>query len=124
MTFGTVLSISDLRKGRTLITMEELEKRIRHHLPSELRDLPFKVDMASQDGRPLNPLAMGDKQVYIYDPSTGRISKEPLSELLERIPAKEVQCRVFALDYRYNAALAAAAEKALQDEEPSTPTSV
>lgn len=124
MTFGTVLSISDLKKGRTLITTEELEKRIRQHLPSELLDLPFKVDMASQDGRPLNPLAMGDKQVYIYDPSTGRISKEPLSELLERIPAREVQCRVFALDYHYNAALAAAAERALQDEEPSTPTSV
>lgn len=124
MAFSTVLTISDLQKGRTLITAEELEKRMRQHLPPELKDLPFTVDMASQDGRPLNPLAMGDKQIYIYDPSTGKVSKEPLSDLFERIPAKEVQCRVFALDHRQSAELAKAAERALQQDLPSTPTSV
>ena len=124
MAFGTTIPYFELRKGSVPLTAEEMEKRMRQSLPPELKDLPFKVDMASQDGRPLNPLAMGEMQIYIYDPSTGRVSKEPLSDLLERIPAREVQCRVFALDYRYNAELSSAAEKALAAEAPSTPTSV
>ena len=35
--------------------------------PSALRDLPFEIDMALQDPRPLNPLKMGDRQISCYD---------------------------------------------------------
>ncbi len=124
MAFGTTLPYFEMKRGSVPLTVEEMERRMRHFLPPGLKALPFRVDMASQDGRPLNPLAMGDKQIYLYDPSTGKVAKEPLSDLLERIPAKEVQCRVFTLGYQRNAELARAAELALQQDLPSTFTSV
>jgi len=30
---------------------------------------------------PLNPLKMGDRQIYVYDSSTKRVSEEPLTEI-------------------------------------------
>ena len=46
---------------------EEVEQRVRELLPPGLRDFPFKIDMAQQDPRPLNPIGMQDRQIYVYD---------------------------------------------------------
>jgi len=93
-------------------------------LPPHLRNLPFKIDMASQDPRPLNPLKMGDRQIYVYDPATGRVSKEPLTEILKYLPGKVAQCRIFAVSHEHDAVLAHALERALGEEPPSIVTNV
>jgi hypothetical protein len=93
-------------------------------LPRELRQLPFKIDMAQQDPRPLNPLAMGDRQIYVYDPTTQRVSAEPLRELLKYLPGKVAQCRVFAMTHEHDQLLAQALVKALNEDGPSIPTNV
>jgi hypothetical protein len=80
--------------------------------------------MASQDPRPINPLMMGERQIYVYNPSTKMINKEALKEYFDYIPAKVILCRVFALDHRYDTVLTEAAEKILLDEEASSKTNV
>jgi len=67
---------------------------------------------------------MGKKQIYIFDPSTGKIEKESLSELFEFIPAKVVQFRVFALDHENDRLLADVAEATLKGSSPAVKTSV
>jgi len=80
--------------------------------------------MANQDPRPLNPLSMGEFQIYVYDPSTKTVSKEILREYFDFIPAKIVQCRIFTLNHEYDAVLARAAERVLGSETPSSTTNL
>ena len=80
--------------------------------------------MALQDPRPLNPLEMGDRQIYVYDAATGRVSAEPLTELLKYLPGKVAQCRIFATTHEHDAALAAALKRALNEEPSSIVTNV
>jgi hypothetical protein len=97
---------------------------VRTFLPASLRSVPFKIDMALQDPRPLNPIKMGDRQIYVYDPSAGRVAAEPLTELLKYLPGKVAQCRIFSTTHEHGAALAQALERALAEEPPSIATNV
>ncbi len=124
MAYDRTLSLNELRYGVALIQDKDWEERIRAALPLGLRDLVFRVDMATQDPRPENPFSMGKKQIYIFDPSTGEITKESLAELFEFIPAKVVQLRVFALDHEQDPLLAAVAENTLKGKSPAVKTSV
>lgn len=107
------LSLAELRGGLDRISVSEWENRIRKALPARHRELTFRVDLATQDPRPENPLAMGKKQIHIFDPSTGIVTKESLAELFEFIPSKVVKFRVFSLDHANDRSLARTAEKVL-----------
>jgi len=124
MAYDRTLSLNELRYGMSLIQDTDWEKRIRAGLPAAASDLVFRVDAAIQDPRPESPFAMGKKQIYIFDPSTGEIAKESLSELFEFIPSKIVQYRVFALDHENDRLLAEVAEAALRGVAPEVKTSV
>jgi HD superfamily phosphohydrolase len=124
MAYDRTLALDELRHGVSLIQDTDWEKRIRSGLPPELRDLVFRIDMATQDPRPENPFAMGKKQIYIFDPSNGHITKESLAELFEFIPSKVVQFRVFALDHEHDQLLAELAESSLKGQSPAVRTSV
>src|SRR5438552_5920889 len=75
--------------------------------------------MALQDPRPLNPLKMGDRQIYVYDSATDTVSEAPLTEILKYLPGKVAQCRIFAMSHEHDAELARALEKALGEEPPA-----
>ncbi len=124
MAYDRTLSLNELHYGVALIQHGDWEKRIRTALPPGARDLVFRVDMATQDPRPENPFAMGKKQIHIFDPSTGEITKESLAELFEFIPSKVVQLRVFALDHEQDQLLAEIAENTLKGQSPAVKTSV
>jgi len=124
MAYDRTLSLNELRYGVALIQDTDWEKRIRSALPDSVRDLVFRVDMATQDPRPENPFAMGKKQIYTFDPSTGDITKESLAELFEFIPSKVVQLRVFALDHEHDQLLAELAESTLKGQSSAVKTSV
>jgi HD superfamily phosphohydrolase len=119
-----VLDQFEARKGQGFLNPDEVEKRVRSLLPPSLRDVPFKIDMALQDPRPLNPLKMGDRQIYVFDAATGSVSEEPLSEILKYLPGKVAQCRIFAVTHEHDAALATALKRALNEEPPSIVTNV
>ncbi len=124
MAYDRTLSLNELRYGVALIQDTDWEKRIRAALPSAARDLVFRVDMATQDPRPESPFTMGKKQIYIFDPSSGEIATESLSELFEFIPSKVVQFRVFALDHENDHLLAQVAEETLKGRSTAVKTSV
>ncbi|HEV8309046.1 MAG TPA: HD domain-containing protein [Methylomirabilota bacterium] len=103
---------------------EYVAGQVRDALPRELKNLEFQIDLAFQDPRPLNPLAMGDRQIYIYDGATARVSKEPLAALFKYLPAKVAQCRIFARDHRHDRELTQAFRQVLYEDRPAIPTNV
>ena len=92
---------------------EQFERRVRTFLPDTMKNVEFRVDMANKDGRPVNPLSMGNFQIYMYDPSTKTVSKEALRDSFDFIPSRIAQLRIFALDHDTDAELAHAAKAAL-----------
>lgn len=124
MAYDVTLSMRYFEKGKTLIDAPELVKRIRRKLPEKLKDLPFCVDMASQDPRPINPLMMGERQIHVFNPSTRKIEKEPLKDFFDYIPARVVQCRVFTLNHDHDLLLADIVEQVLGIQEDSIKTNV
>ena len=119
-----VLDQFEARKGQSFLHSDEVEKRVKSFLPTPLREIPFKIDMALQDPRPLNPLKMGDRQIYVFDGATGSVSEEPLTEILKYLPGKVAQCRIFAMTHEHDAALAVALKRALNEEPSSIVTNV
>jgi uncharacterized protein len=119
-----VLDQFEARKGQGFLNAEEVEKRVKQFLPAPLRDFPFRIDMALQDPRPLNPLRMGDRQIYVFDGATGSISDDPLPEILKYLPGKVAQCRIFAMTHEHDAELATALKRALYEEPSSIVTNV
>jgi hypothetical protein len=124
MSHEVVLDLFEPKRGHSFLDADTVERRVTMFLPPQLRNIPFKIDMASQDPRPLNPLKMGDRQIYVYDPATARVSKEPLTEILKYLPGKVAQCRIFAVSHEHDAELAHALERALGEEPPSIVTNV
>src|SRR5207249_7579939 len=98
---------------------EEVERRVRELLPSALKDFPFKIDMAQQDPRPLNPIGMQDRQIYVYDSASKDVSPEPLKELLKYLPGKVAQCRIFAQTHEHDQLLARARSWSRSEEHTS-----
>jgi len=113
MAYDTVVSTRDVAEQTPRIDPDRLEQEIRERLPAALRAIDFRVDLASKDTRPLNPLHMGHKQIYVFDPSRGEVSTAALRDHFDYIPAKILHCRIFSLDHRHDAELGAAAEAAL-----------
>jgi HD superfamily phosphohydrolase len=113
MSFSAEISIDQLQKGTRFSRAADYEEQIRSHLPGFLRNKPLRVDLATQDPRPLNPMAETEKQVNIYNPSTGITSPEPLRDIYRFIPARVVHFRVFSLNHDHDDLLASAAERTL-----------
>ncbi len=124
MSHEVILDLFEPKRGQGFLDAETVERRVRAFLPAPLRDFPFKIDMALQDPRPLNPLKMGDRQIYVYDASRDEVTAEPLTELLKYLPGKVAQCRIFAASHEHDAELATALERALGEEPPSITTNV
>jgi len=112
MAYSTELTIDKAEKGMlSFQNPQQLEQAIRDLLPGNIKKIQFRVDLAAQDPRPLNPMAESNKRINIFNPSTGYISHEPLKEIFKYIPARVVHFRVFALNHKHDAELASAAEK-------------
>jgi hypothetical protein len=103
----------DEPRGKKFLSATDLEDAIRKHLPESLRGISFRVDMARQDPRPLNPWTEETKKILIYDPATGKASPSAVADLFRYIPAQVAHYRVFALDHSHDADLAAATAAAL-----------
>jgi HD superfamily phosphohydrolase len=113
MSYSADLSIDQIQKGTRFSKATDYEEQIRSCLPASLRKLPFRVDLATQDPRPLNPMAATNKRVNIFDPATGNTSPEPLQEIFRFIPARIVHLRVFSRNHDHDDLLARAAERTL-----------
>jgi len=124
MSFSTEISVAQIHRGTGFAQAKDYEKKIREYLPVKLKNILFRVDLATQDPRPLNPMAESGKRINIFNPVTGFTSPEQLEEIFRFIPARVMHFRVFALNHDYDEALSRAAEKALGAQETITPTNV
>lgn len=124
MSFSTEISIDQIHRGIGFSKENDYEAKIRESLPKKLKDISFKVDLATQDPRPLNPLAERDKLINIFNPVTGMTSPEPLLEIYRFIPARVMHFRVFSLSHDYDEEFSMAAEKILNTVESSVPTNI
>ena len=125
MSHEVVLDLFEPRRGQSFMNAEEVEQRVRELLPPGLHAFPFKIDMAQQDPRPLNPIGMQDRQIYVYDAASRTVSAEPLKELLKYLPGKVAQCRIFAMSHEHDQRLAARARArpSAKTGPPTPPTS-
>lgn len=105
------------------LTGAELEAGIRAALPAHLKDLEFRVDVASQDPRPLNPLR-GSKRLSVYDPVTDQVEDELLDGILAFIPAKARIYRVYSVVREHERELAEAARAAITAAAPASLTNL
>jgi hypothetical protein len=124
MSFSAELSVDQLQKGTRFASAADYEEQIRSHLPGPLKKKPLRVDLATQDPRPLNPMAETEKRVNIFNPSTGLTSPEPLRDIYRFIPARVVHFRVFSLNHDHDEVLARAAERTLDAVERATKTNI
>ncbi|MEN6622670.1 MAG: HD domain-containing protein [Smithella sp.] len=124
MSFSTEISVAQIHRGTGFSQAKEYEKKIREYLPANLKKILFRVDLATQDPRPLNPMSESGKRINIFNPVTGFTSPEQLEEIFRFIPARVMHFRVFALNHDHDEALSRAAEKALGAPEPVIPTNV
>ena len=124
MSHEVVLDLFEPKRGQSFLDADTVERRVRSFLPPALRTFPFRIDMALQDPRPLNPMKMGDRQIYVFDERKNEVAAEPLPEILKYLPGKVAQCRIFAMTHEHDAALATALERALTEEPASIVTNV
>ncbi len=83
---------------------------LRDSLPSELKDLPLRVDTARHVHRPgAHTPAAG--QNFLYEPATGRIRSLDDRTLFSRIAISYRICRVYARDNHHDSELAAAMDR-------------
>jgi uncharacterized protein len=112
MAYSTVLKGKGMERGMDFPREEQFHELIQEALPATLQSLPFRVDMALLDPRP-DPKDTRGIPLLVYDPSTQRLSPEPLEELLDLLPTRLIQFRVYALDHEHDAALSKAAATVL-----------
>ncbi len=104
--------------GTRELSGQEFEAAIRRALPSSLAGLEFRVDVASQDPRPLNPL-QGPKRILIYDPVTDHVADDLLGGILDFVPAKAHLYRVYSVHREHERDLAEAARGAVHAVAPA-----
>ena len=113
MSFSTEITVDQVQRGTRFARAEDYEKQIRTYLSPTVKNIRFRVDLATQDPRPLNPIAESEKRIHIYNPVTGKTSPEPLKEIYRFIPARVVHFRVFSVSHKDDEMLSQAAEKSL-----------
>ena len=89
---------------------EVLQKRIRKHLPPELKDIAFRVDIPRHVYRP-EALAPTADQNFLLDPATGKIHRLNERELFRRIALSFRIFRIYAEDSRHKADFARAMDQ-------------
>ncbi len=100
----------EAEQSSVLSNAAAFEAAVRRELPRELRNLPLQVDTARHVHRPgAHTPAAG--QNFLYDPATGKIRSLDDRELFRRIAISYRICRIYALDNRHNAELAAALDR-------------
>ena len=92
-----------------------LESKMKENLYPNKID--FRIDIPALDPRPDNPMAMGDKQIFLYEPASGKIQKETLKQLLEFVPSRIYLCRIYAHNDKYKKELVRAFEEIFRTRE-------
>ncbi len=124
MSFATDISVETVQKGTSFAEARDYEEQIRARLPRSLHRIALRVDLATQDPRPVNPMVQTDKRINIFNPALGSISQEPLRDIYRFIPARIVHFRVFTMNHEHDAEISAAAAKVLENPRAASRTNI
>src|SRR5262249_6345627 len=78
-----------------------VEKRLRHKLPEEIRDVELRVDIARHYHRPSGRLPAGG-QNFVFDPAAGGPRELSDYELFRELPLSFSICRIYARDHAHD----------------------
>ncbi|MBL8817770.1 MAG: HD domain-containing protein [Planctomyces sp.] len=87
-----------------------VERRVREHLPREIRDIPLRVDVARHYHRPSARRPAG-KQNYWFDPASGLSFELDDDELFRSLPTSFIIFRIYSRSHGYDRELNAALQK-------------
>lgn len=88
-----------------------VEHKVRSQLPSELRKLDFRADVARHYHRSISPLTV--RQNFVYEPAVDRVRPLAEHEQIVRLPVSFSLCRLYARDHSHDADLARALDRLL-----------
>jgi hypothetical protein len=123
MAYSTVLKEKGQERGLDFPSQTHFEQLIRKELPASRQRIAFRVDMAPLDPRP-DPKDLSGKPLFVFDPGTKGVSREPLEEFLDLLPTRLIQFRLYALDHEHDADLSRAAAAVLNRTPSSSPTNL
>ena len=124
MAYSTEFSVDQIQRGTRFSDALDYERQIRDYLPKQLKRIALRVDLATQDPRPVNPMAHTDKSVNVFNPATGDTSREPLKDLYRFIPARIVHFRIFALNHHHDGEITGAAERTWEEHRQASRTNI
>lgn len=102
----------DIPPGALTVTREQFAHEIREHLPRQLRDIVFEVDVAAQESRAFNPMTE-TADILFFDPLEDRYRQSRVLDLFKRLPVRMALFRIFAHDETYRRELITAANEVL-----------
>jgi len=86
-------------------------RRVREHLPAQIRDIPLNMDVAKHYHRPSGPLPAGG-QNYLFDPGQGTQELHD-DELFRAIPVSFLIFRIYSKTHEHDTELHAALNQVL-----------
>jgi HD superfamily phosphohydrolase len=87
-----------------------VERRVREHLPREIREIPLRVDVARHYHRPSARRPAG-KQNYWFDPASGLSFELDDDELFRSLPTSFIIFRIYSRSHGFDRELNAALQK-------------
>ena len=107
-----VFSQEDSEQASIFSDSALVEIKLRRLLPSELRELPLRVDIARTLFRSQTKGATSG-QNYLFDSAQQKIRPLSTNEFYKRLPVSHRLCRVYAENHRYAAVVSAALDQLL-----------
>ena len=102
----------DIPAAAMSVTREQFASELREHLPANLRDIVFEVDVAAQESRAFNPMTE-TADILFYEPLEDRYRQSRVLDLFRRLPVRMALFRIFAHDETHRRELIKAANEVL-----------
>ena len=87
-----------------------MERRVREYLPTKLKDIPLRIDVAKHYHRPSARKPSG-KQNFWFDPATGESHELDDDELFRSLPTSFIIFRIYSRDHGFDKEISAALQK-------------
>ncbi len=113
----------EAERGSVFSDSTVFEAAVRSELPSDLREIPIRVDTARHVHRPGAHTPAGG-QNFLYDPAADQIRGLDDRELFRQIPLSYRICRIYAEDDRYKPQLAQAMDQLTASGSQDDPTNM
>lgn len=97
----------DAERSSIFSDAEFVERKLRQQLPTDLADLPLRIDIARALFRP-HTSGPASGQNFLYDSARDAIRALTANQLFQRLPVSQRICRIYAHDRAHAAELAAA----------------